>query len=113
MERKRWEKRRKEAVLGGGIRCPGEGIRGAFAGHFRGIRFRKRASAPKLVRKHNKTCEFLTWVGLESDTELPYYNIKRGEEVFDGRAHSKILPHAANRVALASTARLFLSRPTR
>ena len=50
VERKRWEKRRKEAVLGGGIRCPGEGIRcpgegirGAFAGHSRGIRFQKRA----------------------------------------------------------------------
>ena len=75
VERKRWEKRRKEAVLGGGIRCPGEGIRGAFAGYSRGIRFQKRAFAFKLARRGVKTRGFVAWAVPENDTELPFYNI--------------------------------------
>ena len=99
VERKRWEKRRKEAVLGGGIRCPCEGIRGAFAGHSRGIRFQNRAFALNLAIERSETCGFWTWAGQGNDTELPFYNIKGGEQVARALsvqcgAGSKILPRA-------------------
>ena len=71
-----------------------EGIQGVFEGHSMGIRVSKRAFSEEHSGKVLKTYGFSTCRDPEIDTELPYYNIRRIENIRrrqEIHVHSRLL----------------------
>ena len=71
-----------------------EGIQGVFEGHSMGIRVSKRAFSEEHSGKVLETYRFSTCRDPEIDTELPYYNIRRIENIRrrqEIHVHSRLL----------------------